>query len=1088
MPLQILAKPNLPPGGINVDIIAIQDIFEPAAQSTKEYRGYFVWLRSFLNYQSLQCRILAYQYDVQALLEPGLRSTQVLFDQSIALLDEVVAERHNSNAASRPLIFLCHGVGGLLVKRALTHAHQAHNIPESFRKLSSSVYAIIFAGTPHHGFSDEVLKVQYQDLLRPSDQFVLDLLKDSEMLEELNSLFQPLIDKVRIYSIWEQPEANGGNIPTMLVDEQSAAPVAYGLHRYGIMASHADLLRLSTPDHPGFRKVLSMLDELVEEARCPPEPLPPTRSNPRVRGHSMWQNDISARSVHLGDVYNYTTRSVREGFTTLPRSSSPHFTGRYVQVKSLSDALNSPMQNKYRGKHRIAVIYGLGGSGKTQFCLRFSEQHRSNYWGIFWIDASTRANAEACYASLGLEAGKGATFLAGKFWLSQCIEPWLLIIDNADETAMDIPDFIPAGSGGHILISTRNPNVRDYGNVVPLQFSGMDPEDGIDLLLKSAYPLCQPNQGEPQRRNLASRIAAELGYLAIALDQAGHTIRRNIYTIEKYLQSYLRYRHRLLSSHSQILDSEADVITTWEIPFCKIEQRPIMANVDAATLVHVFAFLHHESISEDIFHASWISSSIEEADATLPSLLRLSSRDYEIGQTRLRHAINVLCDHSIVDHDAERKTCTLHPVVHRWARSRLAQRHEDAFWLDCAVQLLNRCISPHLEASGYKFRRSMLPHIDSCIELLRSKDTAFPGSLKVANQVERFASLYAENGQWNQAVRLQKEITHYRLQILGKSHKDTLRSQRAISISLWNLFHIKEVIEVQRSLLSHRWWSRPNPTEWTHFLKPIHVDYCIALDDLTQSLWLAGHRVLSQRAGERALSGLLERLGPDDPLTLTAMFNLGRTYHHIGQVDRSHGLLVMVLKKRRAFFGPDHPETLMARNELGMNLLARKRHLAAAEQLVVKVIEARKRILGEEHAYTLWSVNDLSKILCERGRPAEAVFRLESIIPVVQRTLGGDHVGMNMTKGNLARAHIKCQRWSDAEFVLSQMLDHIKDDHPDWFETMHGYVHVQIQQGKTSQATQSYEFILRNFEKKRIVPNPAQSRVIRRLKTAISEA
>ena len=70
------------------------------------------------------------------------------------------------------------------------------------------------------------------------------------------------------------------------------------------------------------------------------------------------------------------------------------------------------------------------------------------------------------------------------------------------------------------------------------------------------------------------------------------------------------------------------------------------------------------------------------------------------------------------------------------------------------------------------------------------------------------------------------------------------------------------------------------------------------------------------------------------PLTLNAMFNLGRTYHHIGEITKSHALLVTVLRKRRLFFGLDHPLTLMARNELGMCLYARRAHLGAAEHLI----------------------------------------------------------------------------------------------------------------------------------------------------------
>lgn len=591
----------------------------------------------------------------------------------------------------------------------------------------------------------------------------------------------------------------------------------------------------------------------------------------------------------------------------------------------------------------------------------------------------------------------------------------------------------------------------------------MDPEDGIELLLKSAYPQSRLDEAEPQKRGLAGSIAAELGYLAIALDQAGATIRRNIYTLEKYLHSYLGYRHRLLSSPSQFPTIEANVITTWEIPFRQIEKRNSIEYRDAVTLMHIFAFLHFESISEEIFYASWIS--VETVDDRLPELLRLDSKYSEIAQARLRLAISVLCDYSIIDYDSDRGVCALHPVVHRWARTRLAEKDQATFWLDCTVQLLTRCISPHLEVSGRHFRRSLLPHIDSCIELLQSNNPNFPGSTKVANHLERFASLYADNGKWRLALRLQRQVANYRARCLGKAHEDTLRIQRGVSSSLWNLFQVKDAIDVQQRLLWTRWWYRHSFREWTTLWKPDHIDYCIALDDLTQSLWLAGLRHLSKRTGERAVAGFLKRLGPDDPSTLNAMFNLGRTYHHLGEFEKSHKLLVSVLKKRRLFFGPNHPETLMARNELGMCFYAQKSHLAAAERLVAGVMKARRQILGEEHAYTLWSINDLSKILCERGRAAEAVARLESLIPVVERTLGPDHVGMNMTKGNLARAYVRCQKWSDAEAMLSQMLDIINDEHPDWIETMCGYVHVQIQLAKFSQAEDNCRNMLQKLVK-----------------------
>jgi hypothetical protein len=60
-----------------------------------------------------------------------------------------------------------------------------------------------------------------------------------------------------------------------------------------------------------------------------------------------------------------------------------------------------------------------------------------------------------------------------------------------------------------------------------------------------------------------------------------------------------------------------------------------------------------------------------------------------------------------------------------------------------------------------------------------------------------------------------------------------------------------------------------------------------------------------------------------------------------------------VLRIRRQFFGPDHPDTLMAKIELGMCSYARRAYLAAADKVIQGVIKAWAPILGEEHAYTL---------------------------------------------------------------------------------------------------------------------------------------
>jgi len=132
----------------------------------------------------------------------------------------------------------------------------------------------------------------------------------------------------------------------------------------------------------------------------------------------------------------------------------------------------------------------------------------------------------------------------------------------------------------------------------------MEPEEAIDLLLKAAYPEDPSARTDAQQRSIARDIAKALGHLAIALNQAGATVRQKMYTLEKYLRSYLGTRHRLLNTRS-IPPEEKDVITTWETPFKRIETTHSLECRDAADLMHIFAFLHFESIQEKLFHQFW---------------------------------------------------------------------------------------------------------------------------------------------------------------------------------------------------------------------------------------------------------------------------------------------------------------------------------------------------------------------------------------------------------------------------------------------------------------------------------------------------
>ena len=71
-----------------------------------------------------------------------------------------------------------------------------------------------------------------------------------------------------------------------------------------------------------------------------------------------------------------STSPFRNKHFEVPRNASPTFTGREEICEQLqARCLPSSEPDTHRQQKR-SVIYGLGGSGKTQICLKFAEDHR----------------------------------------------------------------------------------------------------------------------------------------------------------------------------------------------------------------------------------------------------------------------------------------------------------------------------------------------------------------------------------------------------------------------------------------------------------------------------------------------------------------------------------------------------------------------------------------------------------------------------------------------------------------------------------------------------------------------------------------
>jgi hypothetical protein len=75
----------------------------------------------------------------------------------------------------------------------------------------------------------------------------------------------------------------------------------------------------------------------------------------------------------------FNLSSFRNKLYEIPHNVSPVFTGREDILQQLSESCLPPRTQDNLRVQRRFVLYGLGGSGKTQVCLKFAQDYRERY-------------------------------------------------------------------------------------------------------------------------------------------------------------------------------------------------------------------------------------------------------------------------------------------------------------------------------------------------------------------------------------------------------------------------------------------------------------------------------------------------------------------------------------------------------------------------------------------------------------------------------------------------------------------------------------------------------------------------------------
>ena len=474
---------------------------------------------------------------------------------------------------------------------------------------------------------------------------------------------------------------------------------------------------------------------------------------------------------------------------------------------------------------------------------------------------------------------------------------WLIVFDNADGGYQVVEKFLPPGKSGSILITSRDKGLERVSlDENSLEVQEMGEKEAVSLLLQSAMI----GSSTAKSVDLAQKLVKAVGYVPIAIDQAGAFVHSCACSLGDYLEMLQQEYTQLMSipEFKGASDYGYSTYGTWEISMKEIERRATnnsgwqgMAAQSALKLFKIFAFFHHQGIHEDIFRNAaqnyWkrkdeqndLPCSISVLDAE--NLFLTAAGGWNMLQ--FQAGIQVLVSFSLVK--SYNKQYSVHPLVHTWSRDRIP-RPDMIRSCSYARALLSCSIEADYEVDNYGYCGLLVPHIKmnhKIAKKLKADDVYYD------DESTRFGFVFGRVGSWEEAEKQYMKSTVRRRERLGGDHPSTFTSMANLACTYSN-----------------------------------------------QGKWEDAEKLELHVMGARKA-----KLGADHPDTLTSMANLACTYSNQGMWEDAEKLKLHVMEASKAKLGADHPSTLTSMANLASTYRDQGRW-EDAETLALQMMELKE--------------------------------------------------------------------------------------------------------------------------------------------------
>src|SRR6266571_5239286 len=721
---------------------------------------------------------------------------------------------------------------------------------------------------------------------------------------------------------------------------------------------------------------------------------------------------------------------------TIPFARNPHFTGRDELLSELTAQLSPQEAGQPTALRRAAltqaqVIKGLGGIGKTQTAVEYAYRAREQgrYTHTLWIAAASEEALLASFAALAEllpgvassgERDQRKLVAAVVRWLEQCPQPWLLIVDNAEDLSMVQP-YLPLRGNGSVLLTTRASAVGWLAS--SLEVDAMGVLEGTELLLRRAQRFAYATDAEI---NEAANLVLALALFPLALDQAGAYLEETGCSLGDYLQLYQTHRHALLARRGRQATQYPDsVATTWALSFEHVEQ----TNPAAAHLLQLCALLAPDAIPEELLTGGaphW------------PPALQEAVAD----RFRFNQLLSTLLAFSLVKRLAEERQLSIHRLVQVVQRERL-EAVEQRQWAERLVRAMDVAF-PHepQETASWPQCSRYLEQVQACDTLIQEYHLQLP---EAADLLARAGTYLRERALYTLAEPLYRRA----LAIYEDQASPESLELATTLIQLGVLYQVTGRISHVEAFYRRALAIREEQ------LGPNHAHTADSLSGLAGIYFYQGKYTQAEQLGQRVLQMREQQLGPEHPRTMDMRDNLAYLSVIQGRYEEAEQLALRVLAFREQQFGPLHPYTSDSLVALA-EIYQRQGRTAEAEQTILRALDIREHHTDPDETILAENFHVLALVYRDQGRLSEAEAAFQRALTIRERLLVSTHPDLADTLHELAVLRHLQGHLEDARALYERALlartQTMGQDNPETCDTRKRLHAVLVALGQTEEA------------------------------------